>query len=438
MRNSKLKKLLAVTIAAVSISTLHILNVDAAWVKDSIGWWNTEGNSWSVGWRNIDGKWYYFDSQGYMKTGWLLDGGKWYYLNTNGDMAVNTVIDNYTIGSDGAWIEKIEAVINDIKVNANSQLNKPLHNQLIVSLFDENEKGSMVAVNLNNGSVSDIIKDRNVEITGDISLDGSKAVYVDALTDYDQWQIYSCDLESKTATKVKTNDYGKVHARVADNDSIYFLTATEKNVVKVGKVDSKTNEYSIIDGNDADRESDAFDVKNDTIVISTESRSEQLEKYEENDCNYQPIIHTIFKSDLNGSKLEKIGEIKSSYIGALCISYDGKKIIIGGEDINGDSGDSIYEMDVESGHATKILSKDILDNIENSNIKEIESSLVALSKDGKNVYLMGESADSQKFNVAGITSYSKSIFSYNKETKEIKKIYTPTSNSMIADLNIKY
>ena len=107
MRKSKFKKLLAVAFAAVSISTLHILNVDAAWVKDSIGWWNTEGNSWSVGWRHIDGKWYYFDSQGYMKTGWLLDGGKWYYLNTNGDMAVNTVIDNYTIGSDGAWIEKI-------------------------------------------------------------------------------------------------------------------------------------------------------------------------------------------------------------------------------------------------------------------------------------------------------------------------------------------
>lgn len=431
-------KILSTILFFTSIFTLNTLNVEAAWVKDSIGWWNTEGNSWSVGWRHIDGKWYYFDSEGYMKTGWLFDGGKWYYLNPNGDMAVNTVIDNYTIGSDGAWIEKIEAVINDIKVNANSQLDKPLHNQLIVSLFDENEKGSMVAVDVNNGSVSDIIKDRNVAITGDISLDGSKAVYVDALTDYDQWQIYSCDLESKTATKVKTDDYGKVHARVADNGSIYFLTSTEKNVFKVGKVDSKTNEYIIIDYNDEDRESDAFDVKNDNIVISTESRSEELQKYEENNESYQPIIHTIFKSDLNGNKLEKIGEIKSSYIDALCISYDGKKIIIGGEDINGDSGDGIYEMDVENGNVTKILNNDILANMENSNIKEIESSVVALSKDGENIYFMGQSKDSQKINIAGIICYSKSIFSYNKETKEIKKVYTPAINSMIADLNIKY
>lgn len=438
MRKIKFKKLLAVTIAAVSISTLHTLNVDAAWVKDSIGWWNTEGNSWSVGWRNIDGKWYYFDSEGYMKTGWLLDGGKWYYLNPNGDMAVNTVINNYTIGSDGAWIEKIQTIINDIKVNANSQLNKPLHNQLIVSLFDENEKGSMVAVNLNNGSVSDIIKDRNVEITGDITVDGSKAVYADALTDTDPWQIYSCDLESKTATKVKTDDYGKVSPKISDNGSIYFLTLTKGSVFKLGKVDSKTNEYSVIDCNDEDREINAFDIKNDTIVMSAKSASEESQNHKENNGKNNPIIYTIFISDLNVSKLKKIGEINAEDIKSLCISYDKEKVVIGGKNINGDFGDSIYEMDVESGNTTKILSKDILDNLENSNIKEIESSLVSLSKDGKIIYFIGESADSQKFNVAGITSYSKSIFSYNKETKEIKKIYTPAINSMIADLNIKY
>lgn len=108
MRKSKLKKLLAVTLAAVSLSTLHVLNADAAWVKDSNGWWNTEGNSWSIGWRFIENEWYYFDSQGYMKTGWILDGGKWYYLNADGAMAKNTTIDGYKIGADGAWIENEE------------------------------------------------------------------------------------------------------------------------------------------------------------------------------------------------------------------------------------------------------------------------------------------------------------------------------------------
>lgn len=104
----KLKKITSVMLAAFSLSTLHISKVNAAWIKDSNGWWNTEGNSWSVGWRLIENEWYYFDSQGYMKTGWILDGEKWYYLNTNGTMAKNTTIDGYKIGADGAWINNEE------------------------------------------------------------------------------------------------------------------------------------------------------------------------------------------------------------------------------------------------------------------------------------------------------------------------------------------
>ncbi|MGF9963767.1 L,D-transpeptidase family protein, partial [Bacillus rhizoplanae] len=32
------------------------------------------------GWKQANGKWYFYDGNGTMKTGWLLDGGKWYYL----------------------------------------------------------------------------------------------------------------------------------------------------------------------------------------------------------------------------------------------------------------------------------------------------------------------------------------------------------------------
>ena len=41
-----------------------------------------------IGWRVIDGKWYYLDPNGIMLTGWLKDdsSGDWYYLSPNGDM----------------------------------------------------------------------------------------------------------------------------------------------------------------------------------------------------------------------------------------------------------------------------------------------------------------------------------------------------------------
>ena len=41
-------------------------------------------NSWTTGWAKIDGKWYYFYSDGYM--------------------AHDTIIDGFKLGSDGAWI----------------------------------------------------------------------------------------------------------------------------------------------------------------------------------------------------------------------------------------------------------------------------------------------------------------------------------------------
>ena len=34
----------------------------------------------SVGWKQIDGKWYYFNSNGHLMTGWILVDSKYYYL----------------------------------------------------------------------------------------------------------------------------------------------------------------------------------------------------------------------------------------------------------------------------------------------------------------------------------------------------------------------
>ena len=56
------------------------------------------------GWLSDDQKWYWlYKTTGMMFTGgWKQIDGKWYYFYTDGTMAVNTTIDRYTIGSDGA------------------------------------------------------------------------------------------------------------------------------------------------------------------------------------------------------------------------------------------------------------------------------------------------------------------------------------------------
>lgn len=53
----------------------------------------------------INDKWYFFSTDGYMKTGWLEYKGQWYYLDPeNGVMQTNRTIDGYQLDSSGVRI----------------------------------------------------------------------------------------------------------------------------------------------------------------------------------------------------------------------------------------------------------------------------------------------------------------------------------------------
>lgn len=107
------------------------------WQRDNKGWWikNSDGSYPRNEWKFVNNSWYFFDSQGYMFTGWLNSNGSWYYMNTDegsdngkmvtgwraasgkwyylstatdgsgGKMLLNTTIDGYRLGADGAWVK---------------------------------------------------------------------------------------------------------------------------------------------------------------------------------------------------------------------------------------------------------------------------------------------------------------------------------------------
>ena len=118
-----------------------------SWKTNGFGWWYEAESGWYpvATWQKIDGKWYYFDAAGYMASnewiggywlsgngaweyeyigGWKTNGtdwwyedtsgwypvsqwqkidGKWYYFGSDGIMLTDQYIDDYWVGSDGSW-----------------------------------------------------------------------------------------------------------------------------------------------------------------------------------------------------------------------------------------------------------------------------------------------------------------------------------------------
>lgn len=91
------KKILAMALVLISVTSLNTSAANAEWKKDNIGWWYSEGNSYLMNsWKLINNKWYYFGFDGYMDTGWIEDieydsnylikGKTYYYLNADGTL----------------------------------------------------------------------------------------------------------------------------------------------------------------------------------------------------------------------------------------------------------------------------------------------------------------------------------------------------------------
>lgn len=77
------------------------------WCSDQRGKWYQYANGVCPVdcWELIDGTWYCFGQDGYLRCGWIEWGGKWYYTDSTGAMLINArTPDNCYVGGDGAWI----------------------------------------------------------------------------------------------------------------------------------------------------------------------------------------------------------------------------------------------------------------------------------------------------------------------------------------------
>ena len=76
------------------------------WVQDNGTWYYLNGaGEMQTGWLQDNGTWYYLEASGALKVSqWFEVNGKWYYVDATGALAVNTTVDGYTVNANGEWV----------------------------------------------------------------------------------------------------------------------------------------------------------------------------------------------------------------------------------------------------------------------------------------------------------------------------------------------
>ncbi len=130
----RMKRISLLILSAAMTIGIGTVSYAGQWQSNSTGWWWQEDDgTWPAnGWKEINGKYYYFDSNGYLMT------------NT-------TTPDGYQVGVDGAWIPNTKQTDNMHTIRASDPYSVNLYMDAgPENYLPENHAGEMCNVISNN------------------------------------------------------------------------------------------------------------------------------------------------------------------------------------------------------------------------------------------------------------------------------------------------
>jgi len=133
----QIKRLIGLGLAGVLALSASMTSFAGEWKKNEIGyWWQEDNGKWVVSdWRQIEGKWYYFGSDGYMYAdGWAeiptqysdafgtYTFDSWYYFNASGAMDTSKNWVGGRFRDNGSFMPD-EAIVNNNTLKFYNNLN---------------------------------------------------------------------------------------------------------------------------------------------------------------------------------------------------------------------------------------------------------------------------------------------------------------------------
>ena len=158
---------------------------------------NTEGNSYSTGWRNINNTWYNFGSDGYMRTGWINDNGAWYYLDNSGAMKTGWV----NPGNVWYYLDQ-SAAMKTGWFNSNG------------TWYYTNENGAMQTGFLTLGTNQYYLNENGAMVTGDITINGVKYTFAQS---GEKLSSLSAAVDTTTGSAVTANAADEKNSTIHSN-----------------------------------------------------------------------------------------------------------------------------------------------------------------------------------------------------------------------------
>jgi hypothetical protein len=171
-----IKKLISGVITTLLIAGVTPVEASAQWRQNSDNSWSYIENGFQInyGWKQINGKWYYFklnkmqkgwlnDGKWYylgidgaMKTGWIEDGEKKYYLNSDGSLETNTIVDGCYVDLNGVALpkEKQKVLLDNEYVKITFLGIIKMDNSKQVKIQVENKSNQYLLVQTRNVSVN--------------------------------------------------------------------------------------------------------------------------------------------------------------------------------------------------------------------------------------------------------------------------------------------